>query len=89
MLKPAFTSNQLQVIKPDEQAPPADKVIRGTPTQYVVKKVVEKRKHKNKWQYLLEYKGYPKPEDRTWEDKTTISKSKYIKKLIENFEAEN
>lgn len=89
LLPVAYTSNQLQVVKDTEQEPPAEKIIRGTPTQYTVKKVVGKRKHNNKWQYLLEYKGYNKLEDRTWEYKSVIDKSKHIKKLIENFEAEN
>ena len=81
----AYTRNQLQVVKVGEQEPPS-KIIRGTPTQYVVKKVHKKRTYKKKTQYLLEYKGYPKVKDRTWEDKDNIIKSKHIERLIQKFE---
>ena len=71
------------MVKDNEQDPPKT-IIRGEPTQYVVKKIKEKKKVQNKIYYKVEWKGHP-GED-SWEPNSTLKKSKYIKKLIQDFE---
>ena len=38
---------------------PDAKFIRGTPTNYIVSKILDKRRHGNSTEYLLKWKGYP------------------------------
>lgn len=70
----AYTAKQLQIVGNDE-ADPDPMVIRGKPGQYVVKKLLKKRKHKGKTQYLVHWKGYNKDSDHTWEDEAKLPKS--------------
>jgi hypothetical protein len=69
----AYTAKQLQVVDPDEQDPDPV-VIRGQPKQYVIKRLVQKRKLKGKLQYLVHWKGYNDPISYTWEDARNIPK---------------
>jgi hypothetical protein len=78
----AYTRKQLQIVSPDEQDPHI-KVIRGTPKQYAVKKLLGKRMFKKRLQYLVWWRGYKK-DASTWEDSKNISKE-----LIEKYENEN
>jgi hypothetical protein len=78
----AYTRKQLQIVPPDEQDPHI-KVIRGTPKQYAVKKLLGKRMFKKRLQYLVWWRGYKK-DASTWEDSKNISKE-----LIEKYENEN
>ena len=82
----AFTYNQLQVIPNKENEPPKT-VIRGKPTQYVVKQIHNKRTYKKKLQYLVEYKGYPNETEWEWTDYNNLKHSKYIKHLINVYNA--
>jgi hypothetical protein len=66
----AYTKNQLQVVPEDEQYPDT-KVIRGKPTTYVVEKILDKRKHKNRIEFLVKWAGYPH-EQNTWEPRTQL-----------------
>lgn len=75
----AYTSKQLQIVD-DQEDDPDPMVIRGQPGQYVVKKLLDKRKYKGKTQYLVHWKGYNKDSDHTWEDA-----SKLPKDMIERF----
>lgn len=67
----AYTAQRLQVVKPDEEEPPAS-VIRGQHKTYVVKELVEKRRFKGRIQYLVRWKGYPQEKDFTWEPQENI-----------------
>lgn len=81
----AYTYNQLSIVDNREEEPP-HKVIRGKPSQYVVKEILKKRKLKNRIQFQVRWKGYPSPKDYTWEYKTELMKNPEIKKLINEFE---
>ena len=57
---PAYTYNQLLPVDEDNiKAPPAVDVMEGTPSQYVVYKIIDKKKEKNKIYYRIVWKGYP------------------------------
>jgi hypothetical protein len=82
----AFTYNQLQVVSKNEQEPPSS-VIRGTPNQYTIKKILDKKKVKNKIFYKVWWRGY-KEDESTWEGKSDLIKSnKRVKKIIDEYEA--
>ena len=67
----AYTAQRLQVVKTNEEEPPAS-VIRGQPKTYVVKELVDKRRRKGIIQYLVRWKGYPQEKDFTWEPQEDI-----------------
>jgi hypothetical protein len=69
----AYTAKQLQVV--GEEDDPDPMVIRGKPEQYVVKRLLDKRKFKGKTQYLVHWKGYNKDTDHTWEDGKNLPKN--------------
>ena len=73
----------------DCSAPPPASVIEGTPETYVVKSIKGKKTENRKIKYLIQWKGYPKEADWTWEPKTELVKNKMIKKLIDKYESEN
>ena len=85
----SYTYNQLQFVNEAKLNEPPASVIEGTPDTYVVKAIKDKRTHQRKIQYLIQWKGYSKPEDFTWEPKTELIKNGLIKKLIEKYESEN
>ena len=87
---PAYTYNQLQVVDVDKlEDPPASEVMEGTPSQYIVKEIVDKKKEKNKIYYRIRWKGYPLEKDITWEPKTELVKNPLLKDLIDAFEEKN
>lgn len=69
----AYTAKQLQIV-PEEEEDPDPIVIRGNPEHYIIKKLLKKRKHKGRTQYLVHWKGHNKPTDHTWEYATNIPK---------------
>ena len=69
----AYTKNELQVIPKNEEAPPADKVIRGKPTQYIINKIIDDKIIKGKRHYLIRWKGHTSKDD-TWEPASNIAK---------------
>ena len=77
-----YTIKQLQIVSPNEQDPNI-KVIRGTPKQYAVKQLIDKRKKGKKTEYLVWFRGYKKS-DSSWIDSKNISKE-----LLEKYEKEN
>ncbi|MBS1738545.1 MAG: hypothetical protein JSS98_18335 [Bacteroidetes bacterium] len=83
IMKPAYTYNQLQVVNSTEQAPPPA-VIRGEPTQYIVKDIVGKKITKGKVFYKVRWKGY-KEEDDTWEPSSELTKIPKVNKLIQKY----
>lgn len=57
----AYTKNQLQLVPENEQYP-TKAIIRGTPTQYVIDKILGKIKIKGKIYYRIKWRGYPESE---------------------------
>ena len=85
---PAYTYNQLQIVDIDKlEAPPAELVIEGTPSTYIVKKIIDKKKEKNnKIYYRVIWKGYPKEKDYTWEPKSELINFSDVRVLINDYE---
>ena len=83
----SYTYNQLQFVDEAKLNEPPASVIEGTPETYVVKAIKGKKTENRKIKYQVQWKGYPKPEDFTWEPKTELIKKPLIKKLIEKYEA--
>ena len=61
----AYTRKQLQIV-PDNENPPPDTVIRGTPKFYIPEKILKQRIRQGKLQYLIKWKRYPESQ-ATWE----------------------
>lgn len=80
----AYTKNQLQVIPINEKLPDSS-LIRGNTTnnvkKYVVEKLLDRKKEKNKIMFLVKYKGYNEPE---WHARKDLFKD--IPELIKDFE---
>ncbi len=75
---------QLQVV-PDNEEDPSPSIIQ-TPHpagEFAIKKLIDKRVHGKRTEYLVFWKGY-KLADATWEYKSKIPKS-----FVEKYEAEN
>ena len=89
---PAYTINQLQPIdEKNIREPPGYLTVEGDLANYtfIVKNIVDKRKIKNKIEYLIRWKGYPDRKDYTWEKKEELVKNPLIKKEIEAYENKN
>ena len=88
---PAYTRNQLQVVDMKTlQDPPASLVMEGNVNDYsyVVKNIIEKRKKKNKIEYLVVWKGFPAKKDHTWEPRADLLKFPDSKEKVEKYEKE-
>ena len=83
----AYTKAQLQSVDDSQEAPPASKVIRGQPTQFVIEKILERRKVGNKIEYKVRWKGFGADSD-TWEPTKTFQ-TKSLKRLVSDFNNEN
>jgi len=68
----AYTRKQLQLV-PDNENPPPDMVIRGTPKYYIPEKILKQRIRNGKLQYLIKWKRYPENRS-TWEPADIIRK---------------
>ena len=77
-----YTKNQLQVI-PEKEIAPQKKVIRGTPSTYVVEEIMERKKEKGRIFYLVRWKGYDESDD-TWEPRTTLMED--VPDLVKDYE---
>jgi hypothetical protein len=75
----ARTKNQLQVVSGNEEEPDP-KFIRGNPEHYIVSKILDKRKLKNKVQYKVKWKGYPESE-ATWINREELDRTKELKEM--------
>lgn len=73
-----YTKNQLQIVKSNEKLPS-----NKHQTQFVVEKILDKRKENNRIQYLIKWKGYGSSKN-TWEPKTELIKD--IPDMIKEFE---
>jgi hypothetical protein len=62
----AYTKEQLQVINPNEKPPKEESI-----THHIVEKITDKRKYKNKVQYLVKFKNIKIP---TWENADGLPK---------------
>ena len=69
---------QLQVVSENEKLPS-----QKHQTVFIVEKIVDKRKNKNKIEYLIKWKDYPTSKN-TWEPKTSLIKD--IPQAIKDFE---
>jgi len=86
---PAYTRNQLQVVDVEKiQDPPASSVLEGNINDYsyVVKDIIDKRKKKNKIEYLVVWKGFPDKKDQTWEKGVELKKFKESREKVEEYE---
>lgn len=78
----AYTQNQLQKVPESEKAP-LPKVIRGKPNTYIVEKIMEKKKEKNKIYYRVRWLGYSAKDD-TWEPRSELIKD--VPELVGEYE---
>ena len=49
-------------------------IVEGAP-EYEVERILDSRRHRNKLQFLVKWKGYT-PEENTWEPETNVSNAK-------------
>lgn len=80
-----YTKKQLQVVPEGEEAP-SPSVIRGTPSNYRVEKLLEKKKEKNRIYFLVKWRGFPESQ-ATWELRTELNES--VPELVKEFENNN
>jgi len=78
----AYTKNQLQIVREDEEALDI-RLIVGKPSTYVVKNIIGKKKLRGKTYYLVEWKGYPR-EEATWEPRERLIED--VPELVHRFE---
>ena len=79
----AYTRQQLQVVRDDEEDVPASILGNQNQEEFVIKKLIDKRTRGTRTEYLVQWKGYP-VNDATWEFKSKIPKS-----FVETYEEEN
>jgi Integrase core domain/Chromo (CHRromatin Organisation MOdifier) domain len=71
-----YTRNQLQVVNKNASLPPPK-----VQKKFVIEKIINKRKNKNRIEYEVQWKGYPKP---TWELRSEIIKD--VPNLVKQYE---
>ena len=79
----AYTRQQLQVVREDEEDVPASILENQNQEEFVIKKLINKRTRGNRTEYLVQWKGYA-VNDATWEYRSKIPKS-----FVETYEEEN
>ena len=89
--KVGYTKNQLQVIKNDEMSPPGEiifneETIKNPEMTWVVKKILEKKKIRNRWMLKISWKGFDSKHD-TWEPYSEIKK--FYPDLVKEFDIKN
>jgi hypothetical protein len=77
----ARTKNQLSIVSKNEKEPDA-KYIRGTPENYIISKILDKRTKGRITEYKIKWKGYEKP---TWEKASVLDRTETLKKMKKNF----
>ena len=70
----AYTRQQLQVVDADEEDVPATILKNHDQDEYVIKKLIDKRKSGSRTEYKIWWKGYPIA-DSSWQYKSKIPKS--------------
>jgi hypothetical protein len=70
----AYTRERLQVVAADEQEPPVS-IIKQKKTTRLIVKLMDKRTHKGKVQFLVRWKGQPDPKEYTWENEVDLPPS--------------
>jgi hypothetical protein len=79
----AFTKERLQVVKDDEEEPPAEIILKNKkPNQYIVNKILDSKKVKGKTLYKIRWKGFKADAD-SWEPADNLPK-----KLLHEYELE-
>ena len=89
---PAYTRNQLQPVDVEKiEDPPASLVMEGNVNDYsyVVKNIIDKRKNKNKIEYLVVWKGFPDKKDQTWEPRADLVKFPDSKEKVGVYEEQS
>ena len=76
----SYTKNQLQVVHNNEQ-PPLSKVLRGNPKNFIVEKIVGKKKQNNIVYYEVKWKGFEKT---TWESRKNLIQS--VPDMLQKYE---
>ena len=56
---------------------------------YVVKNIIDKRKNKNKIEYLVVWKGFPDKKDQTWEPRADLVKFPDSKEKVGVYEEQS
>ena len=84
----AYTKNQLQKVNEDEEDVPGEIVfdkesIDNPNTTWVPKKILDKKKIKNKWMLKISWKGFDSKHD-TWEPQSEIKK--FYPDMVNDFE---
>jgi hypothetical protein len=87
--KVAYTRQQLQVVKGNEPEPDARKLkISKSNEDFQVHSLQERRKNKNKIEFLVRWVGFPDKKDYTFEPRASLMKSgAFVQKLIKDFES--
>ena len=78
-----YTKNQLQLIGKNETLPDV-KLIRGKPKQWIVEKLLDRKKIKNKIHFLVKWTGFDDPKEQTWELRATLNKE--VGALVKDYE---
>ena len=79
----ARTKQQLNIVPKNEQ-PPNIKYIRGKPDHYIINDIVDKKKIGNKYQYKVNWKGYPHSED-SFIDESQLNRTEDLKQMKNEF----
>ena len=82
--KVAYTKNQLQIVRNDEQEPDASQLrIKKNQETFRAKEILDKKKEKNKIYYKVRWYGFTSAND-TWELKSELIKS--VPQLVNDYE---
>ena len=90
--KVARTRQQIQVVAENEPEPDARKLnIRPENDTFQVRSLEDRRKNKNRIEYLVRWVGYPDPKDYTWESRSKLVKESgdAVKKMVLDYEKIN
>ena len=85
----AYTKNHLQLIDANEKMPIKSSIRKIKTTRgkdvYIIDKIVGKRKHKNKIEYLIKWKGFD-DSDNTYESRKQLIEDNQ-KQIIDDYES--
>lgn len=76
-----YTKPQLQIVQEPQNDPPGKIVVRGQPDTYVVKKILDRRIKSNKYEYLIQWRGF---DDQTWEPRESLLRT--VAQTVERFD---
>jgi len=80
----AYTKDQLQIVQPNEVLPDKKNIHaiakKNNKDMYYIEKIINKRKHQNRIQYLVSWIGFD-VEDSTWEPRTQLIEDGHIEMI--------